>query len=67
MLKLAEEILKQVNTKSKIIYRKLPSDDPKQRQLDIALARKHLEWEPKMSLEEGLAETIKYFERQLGR
>ncbi|MDD4432719.1 MAG: SDR family NAD-dependent epimerase/dehydratase, partial [Parabacteroides sp.] len=49
-------------TKSKIVFRPLPGDDPKQRKPDITLAKEKLGgWEPKVNLEEGLKETIKYF------
>jgi UDP-glucuronate decarboxylase len=61
MLRLAELTLKLVGGKSKIIYKSLPADDPKQRQPDIALARKVLKWEPTVPLEEGLKRTIEYF------
>ena len=61
MLELAELTLKLVGGKSKIVFRPLPSDDPKQRQPDIALAKQVLNWEPKVPLEEGLQRTIAYF------
>jgi UDP-glucuronate decarboxylase len=61
MLELAELTLKVVGGKSKIVHKPLPADDPKQRQPDIALARKVLGWEPKVPLEEGLKKTIEYF------
>ncbi len=61
MLELAELTLKLVGGKSKIVHKPLPSDDPKQRQPDISLARKVLKWEPKVPLEEGLQKTIEYF------
>lgn len=63
MLELAEKILKLVGSKSKLVYRDLPSDDPKQRQPDITQAKKILDWQPKVSLEDGLKETIAYFRR----
>ncbi len=65
MLELAEEVLKLTGSKSKIIHRELPSDDPKQRQPDITLAKKHLDWQPKVSLSEGLAHTIEYFKGEI--
>jgi UDP-glucuronate decarboxylase len=66
MLELAELTLKLVGGKSKIIYKALPTDDPKQRQPDIALAKKVLGgWEPKVSLEEGLGRTIAYFKTRV--
>ena len=62
MIELAEIILKMSNSKSKIIFTPLPSDDPKQRKPNITLAKEKLNgWEPKVRLEEGLIETIKYF------
>ena len=60
MLELAELVLKMTNSKSKIIFTPLPSDDPKQRKPDITLAKEKLNgWEPKIRLEEGLIDTIK--------
>ncbi len=61
MLQLAELTLKLVGGRSKIVHKPLPSDDPRQRRPDIALARHVLKWEPKVSLEEGLKRTIDYF------
>ena len=61
MLQLAETVLKLSGSKSKIIYQPLPSDDPKQRQPNIELAKAKLGWEPKVNLEDGLKETIAYF------
>ena len=61
MLELAELTLKLIGGPSKIVFRPLPQDDPRQRQPDITLARKELGWEPKVSLEDGLKETIAYF------
>jgi len=59
---LAELVLKLTNSYSKLIYTPLPEDDPLQRQPDISLARKELNWVPKVPLEEGLIKTIAYFE-----
>ena len=59
---LAEKILQLVNGKSKLIFKPLPVDDPMQRCPDITLARKHLKWEPKVQLEEGLGKTIAFFD-----
>ncbi len=61
MLELAEMVLKLSGSKSKIVDQPLPSDDPKQRQPNIDLAKAKLGWEPKVSLEDGLKETISYF------
>lgn len=65
MLELAELVLKKVGGKSKITFRPLPADDPKQRQPDITLAKNKLGWEPKISLSEGLDHTIHYFAKLL--
>jgi UDP-glucuronate decarboxylase len=62
---LADHILKQTASRSKLIHMPLPSDDPSQRQPDILLARDKLGWEPKVALAEGLARTIAYF-REIG-
>ena len=59
---LAEQIIKLTGSKSKLIYEPLPQDDPMQRQPDISLAKKELDWEPKIELKEGLVKTIKYFD-----
>ncbi len=61
MLELAESVLKLVGGKSKLVFGPLPEDDPKQRQPDIRLAAKHLDWQPKVGLHDGLKETIAYF------
>lgn len=59
---LAEKVLELIpESKSKIIYRDLPADDPRQRKPDITLAKANLGWEPKVALEEGLKKTIEYF------
>jgi len=62
MLELAEKIIKQTGTNSKIIFQPLPQDDPLQRQPMIDLAKEELDWEPSIQLEEGLKKTIAYFE-----
>jgi UDP-glucuronate decarboxylase len=62
MLDLAEIIIKQTGSKSKISYLPLPQDDPMQRKPEIELARNKLNWVPEVSLEDGLVKTIKYFE-----
>jgi len=61
MLEFAEEIIKATGSKSKIVHRPLPQDDPKQRRPDIARAKKLLKWEPQVPLAEGLESTIAYF------
>jgi UDP-glucuronate decarboxylase len=66
MLELAEQVLKQVGGRSKLVFMPLPPDDPKQRQPDITMARGKLGWEPKVQLADGLQETISYFKRTLG-
>jgi UDP-glucuronate decarboxylase len=63
MLELADRIIELTGSKSKIVYHPLPSDDPKQRQPDIRLAKEKLNWEPKIKLREGLIKTIEYFEK----
>lgn len=65
MMELAEAVLKLTKSSSKIIHKELPSDDPRQRQPDITLAKEKLKWEPTVQLEEGLAKTISYFKSQL--
>src|SRR6187401_2918251 len=58
---IAETIIRMTESKSRIVYRPLPTDDPKQRRPDITRARTILGWEPKVQLEEGLIKTIDYF------
>jgi UDP-glucuronate decarboxylase len=65
MLELAEKVIKLTSSKSKLVFKALPVDDPKQRKPDITLASKHLNWEPKVNLEDGLKETISYFRKLL--
>lgn len=67
ILELAEKIKKITNSKSKIIFKKLPEDDPIKRCPDISLAKKILKWEPKISLEKGLIETIEWFRKNYFR
>lgn len=62
---LAEKILKKINGNSKIIYKDLPLDDPTQRRPDISLAKKQLNWEPKIKLDEGLNKAIEYFKKEI--
>jgi dTDP-glucose 4,6-dehydratase len=61
----AEEVIKQTNSNSKIVYKPLPVDDPKVRQPNIEKAKKILGWEPKIGREEGLKITIEYFSRKV--
>jgi UDP-glucuronate decarboxylase len=61
ILELAERVIALTKSKSRIKFKPLPEDDPKQRQPDIGLARKKLKWAPKVKLEDGLKETIRYF------
>jgi len=62
---MANKILQATQSKSKIVQLPLPEDDPKTRQPNITLARKLLDWEPKVSLDEGLESTLKYFKQQI--
>ena len=62
---LAETILTLTKSKSRIVYRELPQDDPKRRQLDISLAKRQLNWEPEVNLVTGLRKTIDYFKKIL--
>lgn len=65
MLELAEKVLHKVGGKSKLVFRPLPSDDPKMRRPDITKAKELLKWEPKVSLDDGLDEIIAYFRAKL--
>lgn len=66
MLELAQKVIEMINSKSKIVFMPLPSDDPKQRRPDITLAKERLEgWTPQVKLEDGLRKTIEYFESML--
>jgi len=62
---IARTIIRMTGSKSRIVYRPLPEDDPKVRQPDITRARTLLGWEPKVSLEEGLSKTLEYFRRKV--
>ena len=66
MLELAELILRKVGGRSKIVHQDLPADDPRQRQPDITLAKKYLDWQPTVALEEGIERTIDYFRKEFG-
>ena len=65
MLELAEEIIRLTGSSSSIEFKELPQDDPVRRKPDISLAKQMLDWEPEVSLEEGLKETIAYFKRKI--
>ena len=65
MLQLAEKVLSLVGSKSKLVHKPLPQDDPKQRKPIIDLAKSKLGWEPKVNLDDGLKETVAYFRRTL--
>ena len=67
MLELAEEVLKQVGGRSKLVHLALPQDDPKQRKPDISLAQSELGWQPSIGLAEGLVDTIAYFKKVLAK
>lgn len=63
MIELANKIIKITDSKSEIVYKELPSDDPKKRKPDISMAKEILGWEPKVNLEEGLIKTVDYFKK----
>ncbi len=63
MLELAQKVIELTGSDSRITFHPLPQDDPMQRQPDITLAKKELGWEPKITLDKGLADTIEYFRR----
>jgi UDP-glucuronate decarboxylase len=65
MLELAEQVIRLTGSKSKLRFEPLPQDDPKQRQPDISKAKRILDWEPKIQLDEGLDLTIRYFKSVL--
>jgi nucleoside-diphosphate-sugar epimerase len=64
---IAETIIAMTGSKSRLVYKPLPTDDPKQRRPDITRARTLLGWEPKVQLEEGLVKTIEYFRKKVGQ
>jgi UDP-glucuronate decarboxylase len=66
VLELAEKVLEITNSRSKLEFRALPVDDPRQRRPDITLARERLDWAPQVPLEDGLRRTVAYFEAALG-
>lgn len=65
ILELAEKVIKATKSKSKIIHKPLPKDDPAQRCPDITLAKNKLNWKPKIGLEQGLENTVEYFKKQM--
>ena len=65
LLEMAEKVRRFTQSKSRFIYRALPQDDPKVRRPDIHVARKKLNWEPRVSFDEGLRKTIAYFRKDL--
>jgi UDP-glucuronate decarboxylase len=65
IIELAQLVLKLVGGRSRLVFRPLPSDDPRQRQPDIELARSVLDWQPQVALADGLQETVNYFRRLL--
>jgi UDP-glucuronate decarboxylase len=65
ILELAEKVISYTNSRSKLIFKPLPQDDPRQRQPDLSKAKALLNWEPKVALADGLKETIAYFRRSL--
>jgi len=67
ILELAQKIITMTGSKSKIVYKPLPSDDPTQRQPDITLAGQKLGWKPEVSVTDGLTRTIEYFKKELSR
>ena len=62
---IAEKIVELTNSSSQIVFKQLPEDDPKQRKPDISIAKEKINWEPEISLINGLKQTIDYFERVL--
>jgi dTDP-glucose 4,6-dehydratase len=62
---IANEILALTDSRSRIVYRDLPVDDPRVRQPDISRARALLDWEPRVTLADGLSQTIEYFRQKL--
>ena len=62
ILELAEQIIRMTGSKSKIVYMPLPQDDPTQRRPDISQAKAKLDWNPQITLDEGLEPTIDYFQ-----
>ena len=65
VLEFAQKIIEMTNSKSEIIYKDLPKDDPVKRQPNITLAKERLNWKPEYKLEDGLKKTIEYFDNYL--
>ncbi len=65
MIELAEQVIELTGSKSKLVKRPLPQDDPKQRRPDITKAKEKLGYQPKVSLRDGLVPTIEYFKKAL--
>jgi dTDP-glucose 4,6-dehydratase len=65
MLQFAGQIIRATGSRSKIVFKPLPQDDPKQRRPDITRAKKILKWTPRVALAEGLKQTIKYFKTKV--
>src|SRR5256885_9325491 len=65
VMDLARLVVDYTNSRSRIVHRPLPVDDPRQRRPDISFARQHLGWEPTISLSQGLARTVEYFDALL--
>ena len=65
MLDLANQIIAITRSKSELVFQELPTDDPKQRRPDIGKARAVLDWEPKVNLQDGLAQTVEFFRHRL--
>ena len=62
MIELAEQVLELTGSRSELVFRPLPQDDPRQRRPDIGLAERELGWQPRIALREGLTRTIAYFD-----
>lgn len=67
ILELAKKVIQLTSSNSKLVFKQLPSDDPRKRQPDITLANKILDWNPKIEIDEGLAYSINYFEKKLNQ
>jgi nucleoside-diphosphate-sugar epimerase len=67
MLELAQTVIELAESKSRIVFRPLPADDPKVRRPDISLARRELDWEPKVPVVDGLRMTRDYFVKALAQ